>query len=155
MVVGELKELAELLEKTRWGKDFDWKELMALSGYMRLDRHRAGAVVGKEGDQDHSLMIIGKGAVQVFKMDSTLKPKLLTQLGTGQTVGEISLVDGQPRSATMVAVDDVETLVLTRPQFDKLCDENPRLGIKVAMRLARLMSARLRATTGALSEQIS
>jgi len=155
MVVGELKELAELLEKTRWGKDFDWKELMALSGYMRLDRHRAGAVVGKEGDQEHSLMIIGKGAVQVFKMDSTLKLKLLTQLGTGQTVGEISLVDGQPRSATMVAADDVETLVLTRAQFAKMCDENPRLGIKVAMRLARLMAARLRATTGALSEQIS
>ena len=154
MVVGELKELAELLENTRWGKEFQWKELLALSGYMRLDRHRAGAIVGKEGEQDHSLLIIGKGALQVFKMDSTLTPKLLTQLGAGQTVGEISLVDGQPRSATMVAIDDVEVLVLTRTQFDKLCDENPRLAVKVALRLARLMSARLRATTGALSEQL-
>ena len=154
MPVGELQEVAVLLENTRWGKDFTWKELQALSGYMRLNRYKDGATITQEGAKELSLLIIGKGSVEVIKHDSSYQPKVLTRMAAGQTVGEIALIDGQPRSASLQAVQEVEMIELTQAGFEKLCEENPRLAVKVTLRLARLLSARLRATTGALSEQL-
>lgn len=154
MESAQSKTLAEWLEKTRWANDFAWKELIELAAYIRLDQYKPGDVISEEGSKDLSLMIICQGKVQIIKHDVNQKPRLLTELAAGQTVGEIALVDGQPRSATVKAVDQVIALTLTRERFEQICDENPRLGIKVAMRLARLLSARLRATTGALSDYL-
>ena len=52
----------------------------------------------------------------------------LRELGEGDFFGEISLIDGQPRSATITATDEVSTLTLGREQFQRLIDEHPSVG---------------------------
>jgi CRP-like cAMP-binding protein len=66
----------------------------------------------------------------------------------------MALLDGQPRSATAVAAEDLVLLVFTRPELDKLVEAKPRLGVKLLWKLARFLSQRLRQTSGALAEHL-
>lgn len=75
----------------------------------------SGAVVIREGDTGGCLGIIVKGTVEVRKAD-----RVIAELTTGNFFGELSLIDGEPRSADVVAVDDVTLLTLSAASFDLL-----------------------------------
>ncbi|MCP3974367.1 MAG: cyclic nucleotide-binding domain-containing protein [bacterium] len=72
-----------------------------------------GATVVEQGDPGDLLCIIVQGTVEVRRDGSSV-----AQMGAGAYFGEISLIDGQPRSATVVAVDDVVLLTLSSLDFD-------------------------------------
>lgn len=75
----------------------------------------AGSTVVREGDPGDRLCIVVSGVVEVSRGD-----RLLRRLGAGDYFGEISLIDGRPRSATVVAVDDVVILELRSEDFESL-----------------------------------
>ena len=77
--------------------------------------HPAGATVVREGDPGDSLCIIVEGSVEVHKGG-----RVVAQMTAGDFFGEISLFDGEPRSATVVAVDDVVLLTLKSSDFEAL-----------------------------------
>jgi len=143
-----------LLEQTRWANDFDGKELVTLAGYLRVERRPAGQPVCREGERDGTLFILVEGTASVVKDDGSGKLKALATLGPGHTLGEMSLVDGSPRSATVVASGDLLLLALSRPDLDRLCEDRPRLAVKVLRKLAVFLSQRLRQTSGALAEKL-
>jgi CRP/FNR family transcriptional regulator, cyclic AMP receptor protein len=145
---------AELLDATRWANDFTWPEIESLAAHLTLVRKQRGESVFREGDRDPSLFVIAQGAIAILKNDAEEHEKLLARLGPGQTIGEMALLDGEPRSATARAAEDVVLLVLTRGGLDRLVDEKPRLGVKLLWKLARLLSQRLRQTSGALAEHM-
>lgn len=145
---------AELLDATRWANEFDWPEIEAIAAHLEVQRRPAGETICREGDADPSLFILAGGSVSILKLDQEEQPRLLARLGPGQTLGEMALLDGQPRSATAVAASDVVLLVLTRPALERLVDRAPRLGAKLLWKLARLLSQRLRQTSGALAEHL-
>ncbi len=74
-----------------------------------------GATVVRQGDPGDVLCIVAKGTVEVHRDD-----RVVAQLTAGDYFGEISLIDGEPRSATVVAVDDVVLLELSSSDFDAL-----------------------------------
>jgi CRP-like cAMP-binding protein len=74
-----------------------------------------GETVVREGDPGDSLCIIVEGTVEVDTDD-----RVVARMTTGDFFGEISLFDGKPRSATVVAVDDVVLLKLTSSDFETL-----------------------------------
>ena len=150
----DLKARAILLDETRWANDFAWPEIETLAQHLRTDRRRKGDVVCREGEADPSLFVIAKGSVAIVKQDAGEKERLLARLGPGQTIGEMALLDGQARSATVVAAEDLVLLVLTRTALERLVDEKPRLGAKLLWKLARLLSQRLRQTSGALADRL-
>lgn len=76
------------------------------------------AVVIREGDPGDSLGVIVKGTVEVRKGD-----RVVAELTTGDFFGELSLIDGEPRSADVVATDDVTLLKLTATNFDPLLND--------------------------------
>ncbi|MBI5067533.1 MAG: cyclic nucleotide-binding domain-containing protein [Deltaproteobacteria bacterium] len=143
-----------LLEQTRWANDFDGMELETLAGYLRVDRRLAGQPVCREGDRDGTLFILVEGSASVVKDDGTGRQQTLATLGPGHTLGEMALVDGSPRSATVVAATDLLLLALGREGLDRLCEERPKLAVKVLRKLAVFLSQRLRQTSGALAERL-
>ena len=77
--------------------------------------HPKGTVLVREGDPGDSLCIIVEGVVDVVKEDH-----VIAQLSAGDYFGELSLIDGEPRSATVVAVENVTLLTLSSAEFDSL-----------------------------------
>ena len=157
----DVKARAELLEATRWANDFAWAEIEALAAHLRVEHRRKGEVVCKEGDAQPSLFIIAQGSVSILKQDAGEQPKLLAKLGPGQTIGEMALLDGQPRSALSEnQLDLAEStyrallLVLHRTELDRLVADKPRLGVKLLWKLARFLSQRLRQTSGNLADKL-
>ncbi len=92
----------------------------------------AGAIVVRQGDPGDSLCIIADGRVEVQR-----DGRSVAQLQAGDFFGEISLVDGEPRSATVVALDDVVLLTLSSSDFESLLTV-PYVARAVMKNLARL-----------------
>jgi len=90
----------------------------------------------------------------IVKHDAAEHGKVVATLGPGQTIGEMALLDGQPRSASVVAAEDLVLLVFTRAALEHLVEEKPSLAVKVLWKLARVLSQRLRQTSGALVERL-
>lgn len=148
------RQRADLLERTRWANDFGGPELETLASYLRLERRARGAPVCHEGESDPTLFIVVEGSARVVKEDGAGREKTLASLGPGHTLGEMALVDGSPRSATVVAADDLLLLALSRADLDRMAAERPRLAVKVVLKLAAFLSQRLRQTSGALAERL-
>lgn len=89
------------------------------------------AVVIREGDPGNSLCIIVAGTVEVRKGD-----RVVAELTAGDFFGELSLIDGEPRSADVVALDDVSLLTLTAANFDPLLSD-PYFARAILRSLAR------------------
>lgn len=148
------RDLAALLEGTRWAFEFDARELETLAGYLRKVACGRGDLVCQEGDRDPTLFIVAEGTARVVKDDGSGRQKALATLGPGHTLGEMALVDGSPRSATVVAASDMVLLALSRPDLDRLALERPQLAVRVLFKLAAFLSQRLRQTSGALAERL-
>ena len=102
-----------------------------------------GAVIYREGDPgDEMLLIIEGSASAVLDAPHGAMLRLATY-GPGTVLGEMSIVDGDRRSASVVA-DDVKGFVLTRDNFKTLTEKAPELAIKLLVNISRELSARLR-----------
>jgi CRP/FNR family cyclic AMP-dependent transcriptional regulator len=95
----------------------------------------SGKVLCQEGTIGYEFYLILEGQAHVKRGN-----KKVTTLGPGQYFGELSLLDRQPRSATVVAGTDMSVLVLGKREFSGLLDEVPAL----AHKLLTAMAARLR-----------
>ena len=100
------------------------------------------------------MCLIAEGAVDVVKRDSEGKNQVITSLGPGKTFGEMALIDGEPRSASVVAAQDTLLFALTQESFESLLEETPRLGAKLLMMITKGMSQRLRQTSGVLVDYL-
>ncbi len=146
------KQRAELLDETRWSRSFDWPEIERLASHMELQSIPAGEEIFGEGEAGEYMGLIVRGRIAVLKEDSSGRRRRITTIVAGKTLGEMSLLDLEPRSATAVADADSLMMVLTRKQYGKLMDNYPRLALKLLTNLARMMSQRLRRTSGILVE---
>jgi CRP-like cAMP-binding protein len=93
----------------------------------------------------------------VRKRDRYNTPQLIAVVEPGHALGEMSMIDGEPRFATCVAADEVLVAVLDRESLARIIVEQPMLGAKILMELVLMLSQRLRATSdrlmGLLDEQ--
>lgn len=149
-----LERRGEELEKSQWLADLGWDEIKTLAAHVTPYQIPAGTAICREGDKEVFLCIICEGIVDVVKEDSSGSAKVLASISRGKTIGEMSLIDGEPRSATMIAHTDATLLVLKKSAFQEIADIHPRLYGKLAEKIARVLSQRLRQTSGALAEYI-
>jgi CRP/FNR family cyclic AMP-dependent transcriptional regulator len=116
------------------------EELQALgSMIMRRSAPRGSAIV-REGEAADALFVVVTGRVKVMVGESDGKETILSILGAGEFFGEMGLIDDNPRSATVLAVEPCELLVITRRDFRRCLVENARL----AMAVMRVLVQRLR-----------
>ena len=124
--------------------------LLATAGREQLSKlitektYSPGDIIFKEGDIGLAMYIIWSGRVAIVKgnMDN---PTVLGYRGVGEIIGEMGLLESRPRSATVVALEEVRALSLTRQDFETLLQENPSVGLSILSTL----SARLRAADDA------
>lgn len=101
----------------------DPEALEGLGRSVRARRFRRGEVVFHQGDPGDALFIIQSGAIKILLPSDTGDEAILTTLQTGDFFGELALLDGAPRSATAVALERSELLVLPRERFLELLGE--------------------------------
>lgn len=149
-----LQRKAELLEKTQMGKELDGNESLSLAAFFEVFQGGAGCYVCRQGDVELFMCLICQGRVDVVKEDREHHHKVIATLGPGTTLGEMSLIDGEPRSAAAVAHTPVLLMVMTLDKFAQLAEEYPRLWGKIVMKVAMVLSKRLRLTSGVLAEYL-
>ena len=96
-----------------------------------------GSIIMAAGDPTDSLYIILSGRFKVMMSDADGKEVILSILGPGEFFGEMGLIDDAPRSASVVAIEPCELLVITRRDFKKCMTENADMAMAVMKGLVR------------------
>jgi CRP/FNR family transcriptional regulator, cyclic AMP receptor protein len=125
-------------------------ELSRLAASAALVRHRANATIFQKGDAGGSLMAVVSGRVKICTYSADGKELVLNIIDRGGMFGEIALLDGQPRSADAVAIEDAEMLVLERNRLMPFLTANP----DVASRMIGVLCQRIRQTSEALEDAL-
>lgn len=129
----------------------DQREAAEATAAVETLRFTPGDMLLHEGEPADALMVIGQGRVRVFA-NGDGGPITLTTLGAGMLVGEMGLVDGRSRSASVMAETPVVAYRLTRMRLDALSDDGAlRTRTKVMLNLAQALSERLRRTSAQLA----
>jgi CRP/FNR family cyclic AMP-dependent transcriptional regulator len=89
------------------------------------------------GDPTDSLYIILSGRLKVMMSDADGKEVILSILGPGEFFGEMGLIDDNPRSASVVAIEPCELMSITRRDFRKCMADNAEIGMAVMRGLVR------------------
>jgi CRP/FNR family transcriptional regulator len=123
----------------------DEATLEAVASALRVRRFRKAETVFHQGDPGNALFIVASGSVKVvLPSDEGAEPAIVAVLGPGEFFGELAILDGAPHSATIVAVEASEVLVLQRETFLELVDSQPELRRALLASLA----AQIRRLTG-------
>ncbi len=147
-----INDRCDMLENSTWGREFTRDQIEKLARYLHVAEAEQGSEVFSEGSKDAYMGIVIRGIVRIVKEDSLNRRSAIAEVGPGKTLGEMSLIDGWPRSASAVAVENTTLLTLTKDNFDHLLADHPRLGSQILMKVANLLSHRLRMTNWMLVE---
>ena len=127
-------------------RDFDAEDIEILGKICEEKKYSNGQAIFSENDAGDGMYIIKKGVVRILKENKTRR-KFIASLTDGEFFGELALIDGSPRSATVVASGDVEIVKLSTEGFEKLKNEYAKTGFKVTGVLLKFLSYRIRRTT--------
>ena len=148
-------DLANALELTHWAKDFSWSQICAISKYLNAYSATKGTVIFNEGSEDNTMGIVVQGKVDIVKKESGSKVNIIASIFPSQSFGEMSLIDGEARSADVIAASDVEVLFLTKEGLFNLLEEDSGLAFKLLWIISEMLSLRLRRTSGNLVAQLN
>ncbi|MDI3280622.1 MAG: Crp/Fnr family transcriptional regulator [Bacillota bacterium] len=112
----------------------DLHRLLAIAGERT---YRKGSTIFFENDPGEALYVILAGRVKVYKLAADGREKILAILGPGEYFGEMSLLDGLPRSASTEAMETTRLLMIQRQEFLSLLSAHPSLALKVIAELSR------------------
>jgi len=147
-----LSHCKELMQESPLLRDFTPAEADLLGTRMLRVRAQPGQVLIAEGEVSDWMMILLVGTVDVDKrrvgagFDSQ-EPSDTTRLAVlreGAVIGEMSMLDGEPRSASCRALSVVECAVLTRAAVGNLVSSHPAVAAKLLVKLTQLLAQRLR-----------
>ncbi len=136
--VTSAKDRAEFLQQVFPGLTDSWVSYVASTAHWRA--YPAGAVICREGDYGDTFFIIESGTVEISKRLDGESSRILGREGVGEFFGELALVQGVPRVATVTAIEDTELLEISKEDFNQYIDRNPAM----AAAIMRAVAARLR-----------
>ena len=116
------------------------RELDAVLALAVKKRYEPRAVVLKKGDPALQIYLIARGRLKAITAGGDGKHAALSIMGPGEVFGEVAVLDGEPRSATITAIEPCELLIIQRNDFFHFLEKNPRAAIK----LLEVLSRRLR-----------
>jgi len=147
------RNIAELIDGLEFFQEFPYRELETMAHYLGYSSLEAGQPVFNEGDPGSYMLILLDGKVSILKAGESGR-HLLSYEGRGRIIGEMALLDRERRSATCIAETDCELLHLSQDNLQKLAADYPALAYRFMHSLARLLSRRLRRTSGILAEHL-
>jgi len=144
------EEVADMIDECGWADGFDYSQIKILARHTSAFKAEEGVAVVREGVRESFMGLILKGRVNIVKQDSKKEDITVAQLGPGKTFGEMAMIDSEVRSASVIAEKPSTVLIVTQDSFFSLADENPKFGMNLMMRIAKVISQRLRQTSGKL-----
>jgi CRP/FNR family transcriptional regulator, cyclic AMP receptor protein len=134
------------------------EELEEIRSCLKEERYSKGETILREGEPNSKLYFIVEGSVAILKNpreeDPTEQPVLLSRMHTGDTFGEMELIDIQPCAATVRAETDTTAVTFTNADLYHISKWNLKTYAMIIMNLAREISRRLRANNSLLSLEL-
>ena len=143
-----------MLERSNICRRFTPEDIEILARYAHAYRIAPGHYLFREGGRDSALFVLAEGTVKILKEADYRHYRTIAVVHRGTVLGEMSVVDGRPHSASALAVEPTEIVLITRRNVLGVIENNPELGNKLLYQLARLISLRLRRTSGLLVEHL-
>jgi CRP/FNR family transcriptional regulator len=109
----------------------------------------SGSVILREGDPGDTCYILRSGRARVVRQHADGRAITLTNLGPGEIFGELAMFDGEVRSATVEAIDDVQAVAILAGDLKRLLNDHPEIAVKLLGALAE----RLRETNARIARQ--
>jgi len=136
-------EPEQLLQSIPFLADLSATEVKDLATSLRRRRFRRNEVIFHKDDPGNCLYVLLSGSVKVFLRSEDGREVILTLLGPGDYVGELALLDGEPRSADAVALEPTEVLVLPRDVFLRFIENNSGAALRLLAAFTRQYVRRL------------
>jgi CRP-like cAMP-binding protein len=124
--------------------DLSDTEVEVLGGFFHEKNLSEGMTIFVENMPGESLYLIEQGAVKISKMLAEGDEKILVVLGAEEIFGEMAILDGAPRRATARVAEKVRLLSIRKTDYEILCEQHPRLALKVTRNIVRVISQRIR-----------
>ncbi|MGD0169984.1 MAG: cyclic nucleotide-binding domain-containing protein [Smithella sp.] len=125
-------------------RDLDKKELETIQKHIFEQNVKKDSILFVEDMPGEFLYIILSGRVDIVKETIDKEKIVLASMGANEIIGEMSLIDSQPRSATGVTSENSVLLVIKKQNFDEMLQSDPRIAAKLLMGLLKTISRRLR-----------
>jgi CRP-like cAMP-binding protein len=139
-----------IIDETPLFTGLDASERSALLGAMTAVHLRRGDVLFRQGDTGETFFIVTTGKIKLGRRANDGRESLITILGPGEMIGELTLFDPGQRTATAVAVSDSELSALSHPQLASWIEAHPAVATQLLAELAR----RLRRTDEILADLV-
>lgn len=115
------------------------EELRRLALRVETQCYGRGEILARQGESGDSFLIIKDGRVEVLLKDTKGRSSVVSHLGRGDFFGEGSLLTGEPRSATVTAVEDTEVIVIDKSNFADILTRKP----SICTSLSKILESRL------------
>ena len=126
------------------------EERARLAALARTRVYKARETIVEKGDAPRELFVLLSGRAKVLTRGVEGADAALNVMGPGQVFGEVAILDGQPRSATVVALEECEIAVLEVPVFRDFLSGSP----EVALKLLGVLAGRVRELTTRLEDRV-
>ncbi|HZP85672.1 MAG TPA: cyclic nucleotide-binding domain-containing protein [Burkholderiales bacterium] len=146
----QIEAIRAMVGHTRFFDDLQAEDLGQLVAFMHAYRAQPGETLIREGDIDDYMLLIIRGKVDIVKTDKRGVRQPMTSAGPGTVLGEMSMIDGEPRFASCIAAETTVFATLSRDAMVRIVLEAPGLGAKLLIKLVTLLSTRLRQTSATL-----
>jgi CRP/FNR family transcriptional regulator, cyclic AMP receptor protein len=147
--------IMEALHNVNIFKNLSKKELKEVLAMVYNRVYKKGEYIFKQGHPGNGMYIILKGTIQIIQEKITedkKKEEILATLESGDFLGELSLLDEAPRSASAYCTEMTDILGFFRGDLMDLLNRRPELGSKILLNIARVLGERLRLTNQLLAE---
>ena len=145
------KRIKHILRELPFFEEFSDEEIDAFAHNLSLRSFPEQTCLFREGDIGDYLFFVVEGHVEV-RIQSRKSSMVIARFGPGSTIGEMSLLDDHPRSATIITSEPSDLLLLSRQRLDSISSQSPHTGLKFLRGLTRTLSNRLRKANGRFAD---
>jgi CRP/FNR family cyclic AMP-dependent transcriptional regulator len=145
------ERMITFLLETPMFENLDPLEIVEILHIVEVQLFQAGESIFNEGDPGDAWYVLYKGKIEVIKKSGS-DEKLISTLGPGACFGEIAILDGLPRSASIRACENSVVFRVPRSAFDALIDNDELVAYKLLYHMAILLAHRQRSVTNRLSK---
>jgi CRP/FNR family cyclic AMP-dependent transcriptional regulator len=133
-------------------KDLSITELENLSPLIFEKNYAKGSTLFVEGMTGEVLYLVKKGSVQITKKTDNHQETVLATLKEGEFLGEMSLIDNRPRTATARVAEESVLLVMTKKAFNTMMEKHPAISLKVVLVFLKVANERVRKANEAFKQ---
>lgn len=129
-------------------------QIDVVARYVKGRNLNAGNILFRQWDKADYVCFIEQGTLEVLRKNGPDEYRTVTTLRRGRSIGEMSIIDNFPRTATVRAHTNARVVLLNRTDFERLMVEHHDIGVEIIKGLARLMARNLQKTSSRLADNM-